>query len=92
MIARSIHIHSLYVSQRNLRRIQQVPAIVVAILQGDTIPPVRLTEADDGTVQVDDGHHRIVAYALAGRSWLEPHEYKLTLTDTSSLGSVRFHS
>src|SRR5689334_17152927 len=68
---------TLFVSQRKLRRPGQVPALVNAIVAGDPIPPVRLAEAEDGTVQVDDGHHRAVAYWLAGRTGLRRHEYVL---------------
>jgi hypothetical protein len=74
-------ITKLFVSQRKLRQPGQVPALVEAIRNGDYIPPVRLSEAEDGTIQVDDGHHRIVAYWLSGRTKLERHEYTLILTD-----------
>jgi hypothetical protein len=74
-------ITQLFVSQRKLRTPGQVPALVAAIQQGDGIPPIRLSEAEDGTVQVEDGHHRIVAYWLSGRRRLQRHEYTLILTD-----------
>lgn len=73
-------ITSLFVSQRNLRRPGQLPALVRAIQNGEEIPPIRLSEADDGTVQVDDGHHRAAAYWLSGRMELEEHEYELLFT------------
>jgi hypothetical protein len=71
----------LFVSQRKLRLPGQVPALVRAVRDGEPIPPVRLAEAEDGTVQVDDGHHRAVACWLAGRSKLERHEYVLVQAD-----------
>jgi hypothetical protein len=71
----------LFVSQRKLRRPGQIPALVEAIRNGDHVNPIRLSEAEDGTVQVDDGHHRIVAYWLGGRRELKGHEYTLILTD-----------
>jgi len=74
-------IAQLFVSQRKLRRPEQVPALIEAIRNGDPIPPIRLNEADDGTVQVLDGHHRIVAYRLSGRRTLDRHEYTLILSD-----------
>ncbi len=74
-------ISRLFVSQRKLRRANQIPALVTAIRDGDPILPVRLSEAADGTVQVDDGHHRVMAYWLAGRTRLGRHEYTLVLTD-----------
>lgn len=74
-------ITQLFVSQRQLRQPGQVPALVEAILNGYPIPPIRLSEAEDGTIQVDDGHHRVVAYWRSGRTKLERHEYVLILTD-----------
>ena len=74
-------ITKLFVSQRKLRQPGQILALVEAIQNGDYIPPIRLSESEDGTVQVDDGHHRIVAYWLGDRTELERHEYTLILTD-----------
>jgi hypothetical protein len=74
-------ITQLFVSQRKLRQPGQIPVLIEAIQQGDPVPPIRLTEAEDGTIQVDDGHHRIVAYWLCGRTRLQRHEYTLFLTD-----------
>ncbi|MBN1431097.1 MAG: ParB N-terminal domain-containing protein [Anaerolineae bacterium] len=71
----------LYVSQRKLRQVEQIPALIEAIHNGDYIPPIRISEAEDGTLQVDDGHHRAVAYWLSGRRHLERHEYDLVLTE-----------
>jgi hypothetical protein len=73
-------ITTLFVSQRKLRQPEQLPALIQAIRDGDYIPPIRLSEAEDGTIQVDDGHHRIVAYWLSGRTCLKQHEYVI-LTD-----------
>ena len=73
-------IAQLYVSQRTLWRAEQVPALVEAILNEEDIPPIRITESEDGTLQVHDGHHRIVAYNLAGRTRLEDYEYELSYT------------
>ena len=74
-------ISKLFVSQRKLREPGQLPALVAAIQKGEYIPPIRLSEAEDGTIQVDDGHHRIVAYWLSGRTKLERYEYTMILTD-----------
>jgi hypothetical protein len=71
----------VYVSQRNLRRAEQIPGLIQAILCGDELPPIRLSEAEDGSLQIDDGHHRAAAYWLSGRRQLARHEYELTLTD-----------
>jgi hypothetical protein len=74
-------IATLFVSQRGLKRQEQLPARVEAILQGVLLEPIRLSEAEDGSVQIDDGHHRVVAYWLCGQTRLEPHQYILMLTD-----------
>ena len=84
-------IANLFVSQRNLRRAWQLPALVESILDGDLIPPIRLSDADDETVQVEDGHHRLVAYWLAGRRTLQRHEYVLFLADRPRFRRGRFH-
>jgi hypothetical protein len=74
-------ITQLYVTQRKLRQPEQVYAIVESIHNGDYIPPILLSETDDGTVQVDDGHHRVLAYWVAGRTELVKNEYILVLTN-----------
>jgi hypothetical protein len=71
----------LFVSQRKLRQPEQVASLVAAIREYGHVPPIRLSEAEDGTVQFEDGHHRLVAYWLSGRTRLEPHEYVLVLRE-----------
>lgn len=67
----------LFVSQRKLRSPGQLRALISSILAGDPIPLILLSEDDDGSVQVEDGHHRAVAYVLSGRERLETHEFIL---------------
>lgn len=74
-------ITELFVSQRNLNRPEQIPALVKTILEGGRIPSVLLCETEDGVVQINDGHHRVAAYWLAGRTRLERHEYLLIQSD-----------
>ena len=76
-----MEITRLFVSQRKLRQPEQIPALVQAIWNGDYINPIQLSEDEEGTIQVDDGHHRIVAYWLSGRTDLERHEYTLIFSD-----------
>lgn len=83
-------IEDLFVSQCVLRRAGQIPTLVFAIHRGDRIPPIRLSEADDGTVQIDDGHHRAVAYWLSGRQTLAPGEYLLIQTDSARRRTGKF--
>ncbi len=40
-----------------------------------------MVEVRDGTVQVDDGHHRVVAHWLAGRTRLNKDDYILIQAD-----------
>lgn len=68
---------TLYVSQRRLRHPGQIPALIHAVQSGDPIPPIRLSEDDDGSIQVEDGHHRVTAFWLAGRRELTPQDYLL---------------
>jgi len=72
-----MEIVTLFVSQRKLRNPQQVFALVEAVKNNEFIPPVRLTESENGDVQVEDGHHRITAYWLSGRNILFNNEYIL---------------
>jgi hypothetical protein len=64
-------------SQKNLRRAGQVPAMVEALMRGEVLPRITLVRSDDGEIQVHDGHHRLSAYWLAGRRTLARHEYLL---------------
>jgi hypothetical protein len=67
----------LLVSQRTLRNPAQLPALVRAVLADLPLPPIRLSEDTDGAVQIEDGHHRALAYWLAGRTRLHWGEYTL---------------
>ena len=66
---------SAFVSQRKLRNPQQISAMSSAIAEGDLLPPILLSQDEDGSIQIEDGHHRAVAYLLSGRTSLLPHEY-----------------
>jgi ParB-like chromosome segregation protein Spo0J len=52
----------MFVSQRKLRTPAQVYALVLSVRAGDPIPPILLSEDEDETIQVEDGHHRVCAY------------------------------
>ena len=69
----------LFVSQRKLRAPEQLRSLVDSIEDESTsIPPIVLSEDEhDGSIQIEDGHHRATAYALSGRERLQPHEYVL---------------
>ncbi len=74
-------IHMLYVSQRRLRNPGQLAGLVAAVRAGDPLPPVLISEDEDGSCQVEDGHHRTLAYWLAGRSTLAHAEYVLIVRE-----------
>lgn len=67
----------LFVSQRKLRNPGQIPGLIASILNGDLLPAILLSEDDDGSIQIEDGHHRATAYLLSGRTQLRFHEYLL---------------
>jgi tetratricopeptide (TPR) repeat protein len=72
---------TMFVSQRKLRAPEQTYTLVDSVLNGEPIKPVLLSEDDDGSIQVEDGHHRVVAYWLAGRLRLRSEEYVLILRE-----------
>src|SRR5436190_10731598 len=87
-----MQLSTLFVSQRRLRRPAQIPALIEAIQNGEPIPPIRLSEDDDGSVQVEDGHHRVTAFWLAGVRELQPQDYQLLAVSDfprPRLGTVR---
>lgn len=71
----------IWVSQKNLRRAGQIPAMVEALLAGEDLPRITLIRCEDGEVQVQDGHHRLAAIWFSGRTNLERHEYLLLEQD-----------
>ena len=83
-----IPIKSIHTTQRTLNRPNQLPGMIEAILRGDTLPRIELsmnhavetifTDRDtESTISVEDGHHRLAAYWLAGRQYLDPDEFFL---------------
>lgn len=78
------HIH---VGQRKLRNPEQVAAMLATLDEGGALPSVLLAELEDGTVYIQDGHHRCLAYVLAGRKTLEWGEYLLLQVER---GRARF--
>lgn len=74
-------ITSIYVTQRKLKRAEQMPGMLKAIGDGKVLPPIRITEFDDGSFQVEDGHHRLMAHWLSGREELDDGEYVLFYRD-----------
>ena len=79
---------NLHVTQRKLRNVDQLPQMLEAIAEDDVLPPVRLAEFEDGSIHIEDGHHRCLSYWLSGREELEKHEYVLIQKDDQD--RVRF--
>lgn len=76
-----MNIEAIHITQRSLKRSSQIPGMLEAIGASQPLPPITLAEFEDGTVQVEDGHHRFTAYWLSGRRELESGEYILVYKD-----------
>ncbi len=74
-------LQKIHVTQKKLRNVSQLSGMLEAIANGETICPVILAEFDDGSIHVEDGHHRCLAYWLSGREELERYEYVLVLKE-----------
>lgn len=67
-------IEKIWMSQKNLKRAGQIPEMMAKL---DELPPIDLIESEDGEIQVDDGHHRLMAYFLSGQKTLNNSQYIL---------------
>lgn len=72
-----MNIESLWATQRNLKREKDIPAMIAFLKEGGIFDVIELHECDDGEIQVNNGHHRIVSIYLSGRTYLNPEEYIL---------------
>ncbi len=72
-----MQITDIWMSQRKLRRIHQIPAMMELLEEGGCLPKIILSRSEDGSIQVEDGHHRLTAIWLTGRQKLYKHEYLL---------------
>ena len=70
-----IEIKNIWISQKNLKRAGQIPKMMSEL---ESLPPIELSETEDGGIQVDDGHHRLMACYLSGQKVLENWQYTLT--------------
>ena len=78
-----MNIKELVVSQRKLRNVGQISEMIRTIEVGECLPRIEIWRDEHGVCQVNDGHHRLVAYWLYGRRRLERSEYLLIETDSS---------
>lgn len=77
----NIDIAKIWMSQRLLKRPEQIVGMIKAIDDGSLLPAITLNLTEDGEIQVEDGHHRLVAIWLSGRKRLKEHEYILLEKD-----------
>ena len=88
-----MNIKEIQITQRSLKRASQIPGMLQAIEDKAILPPIMLCEYDDGTIQVDNGHHRLTAYWMSSRIKLEPWEYTLVYkegTPKASFGNIEW--
>jgi hypothetical protein len=55
---------------------------MVEVVGYGILPPLVLSEGVNGVILVEDGHHRLVAYWLSGRTKLHKGEYLLVLKES----------
>ncbi len=72
-----LNIQDIFATQRCLKRKEQIDSLMKSINDGERIEPILLFQDDNGRVSVLDGHHRLSAYYLAGRTILETWEFTL---------------
>ena len=78
-----MHIDEIWVSQRNLNRAGQIPAMIETLKSGNWLPEILLSRTEDGSIQVEDGHHRLTAIWATGRRELKKWEYILIDQDVN---------
>jgi hypothetical protein len=74
-------ITKIWLSQRNLRRAGQIPSMIETLCEGGVLPPITLARCEDGEVQLEDGHHRLAAIWLSGKTDLDSHDYVMLEKD-----------
>ena len=75
-----MEIRDIWLTQSKLNRAGQIPGMIKT-LEDDWLPAITLGRLEDGSIQVEDGHHRLTAIWLSGRQKLEPWEYILIESD-----------
>lgn len=78
-----MQIADIWMSQRNLWRAAQIPGMIAALEAGECLPALCLGRAEDDSIHVEDGHHRLMSIWLTGRKELEDYEYILIETERS---------
>ena len=78
-----MQIKELYVSQRKLRNVDQLHQMIETIKTENCLPRIDIWVDEFGRFQVNDGHHRLVAYWLSGRRELRKSEYLIIETEAT---------
>ena len=86
-----MQIADIFMSQRKLRLAGQLPIMRETLAAGGCLPRITLGRGPDGQVQVEDGHHRLVAIWMTGRRELRKDEYLLLEKETMRprFGTIR---
>ncbi len=61
-----MRISGIWMSQRKLRCVAQIPAMIRMLNDGGWLPRITISRSEDGSLQLEDGHHRLTAI------WLSP--------------------
>jgi hypothetical protein len=80
-IGSKILIKDLWATQKNLKRADQIPHLVDLILDDVCLDKIELHLCEDGEIQINNGHHRVIAMALAGKKELPSDCYCLLESD-----------
>lgn len=79
-----IKISELWMTQRNLSRREQIPAMIRDLKESQNIfPSIEIFELEDGSLEINNGHHRCMALYIGGTEYLEYGEYVLIQVNSS---------
>jgi len=67
---------------------QKVDDIAAKMTSGKKIPPIKVKKADDGTLKVIDGHHRLQAAHSVGKKKIDAKVYEQRIVHTSLLSII----
>ena len=86
-----MQIKELFVSQRVLRNVGQLAEMIESVDQDECLPRIEIWIDESGQCQVNDGHHRLVAYWLSGRRELKSTEYLVIESESCRQRFGRVH-
>ena len=74
-----LRISEIWISHLKLRNPLQIRSMIQNL---EVLPPISISESEDGTFQLEDGHHRLLSHWLSGKDYLDSHEYILILKNS----------